>query len=175
MSDAINRVRDRRQWSASREIARMTSRILMAAALATALATGLAAGPAFAQPAPTPATPTPTQGSQRPGATPGAHPGPTVSGQPTPMPQLTFEEIVGDIPVGQTVSPTALGVGAIAGVIVLNLVAPSLWPATYLTGGPLVGTIFADSALAASRVYTVTSAVVGAWAGQWVYSNWLAR
>ena len=151
----------------------MTSRILMAAAFATALATA----PAFAQPAPAPTpTPAPTpQGSQRPGAAPGAHPGPTISGQPTPMPQLTFEEIVGDIPVGQTVSPTALGIGAIAGVVVFNMIAPSLWPVSYLTGGPLVGTIFADSALAASRVYTVTSAVVGAWAGQWVYSNWLAR
>jgi hypothetical protein len=170
MSDAINRVRGRWHSTDSREIARMTSRILMAAALATALATG---GPAFAQPAPTPA-PAP-QGSQRPGAAPGAHPGPTVSGQPTPMPQLTFEEIVGDIPTGQTISPTALTVGAIAGVVVLNLVAPTLWPASYLTGGPLVGTIFADSALAASRVYAVSSAAVGAWAGQWVYSNWLAR
>jgi hypothetical protein len=91
------------------------------------------------------------------------------------MPQLTFEEIVGDITTGQTISPTAIGVGAIAGVVVLNLVAPGLWPASYVTGGPLVGTILADSALAASRLYTVTSAAAGAWAGQWVYTNWLAR
>ena len=55
------------------------------------------------------------------------------------------------------------------------MIAPTLFPATYLTGGPLVGTIVADSALAASRVYAVSSAVLGAWAGQWVYSNWLAR
>lgn len=146
----------------------MTSRILMAAAFATALA----AAPALAQTTPAPA---PAQGSQRPGAAPGGHPSPIVSGQPTPMPNLTFEEIVGDIPATQSISPTAIVVGAITGVIVFNIVAPGLFPASYATGGPLVGTIFADTALAASRVYAVTSAAVGGWTGQWVYTNWLSR
>jgi hypothetical protein len=167
----------------------MTSRTLMAAALAATIA---GAAPAFAQPAPAPEPPRQgTQGAQRPGIAPGTAPGtapdtrpgvapgtqprPAATGQPTPAPQITFEEIVGDIPSHQTISPTAIAAGAIAGVIVLNLLAPTLWPVSYLTGGPLVGTIFADSALAASRVYTVTSAAAGGWVGQWVYTNWLSR
>jgi hypothetical protein len=143
--------------------------------MAAALATALAAAPALAQPAPTPApTPAP-QGAQRQGAAPGTHPAPTVSGQPTPMPNLTFEEIIGDVQTSQTISPTAIAVGAVAGVIVFNIVAPALFPVSYMYGGPLAGTIFADSALAASRVYAVSSAAIGGWAGQWVYTNWLSR
>jgi hypothetical protein len=168
----------------------MTSRTLMAAALAATIA---GAAPAFAQPAPAPApatrpgippgtapgtAPDTRPGvapATRPGVAPGTQPGPTATGQPTPAPQMTFEEIAGDITSSQTISPTAIAIGAIAGVVVFNLVAPSLWPVSYLTGGPLVGTIFADSALAASRVYTVTSAAAGGWVGQWVYTNWLSR
>jgi len=157
----------------------MTSRFVIAAALAATLA----AAPALAQtvPAPAPAPPAPTtpapanQGSQRPGVAPGTHPGPTISGQPTPMPNLTFEEIVGDIPANQTLSPSAIAIGAVAGVIIFNMLTPTLFPATYMTGGPLVGTIVADTAVSASRIYAISSAAIGGWTGQWIYSNWLTR
>jgi hypothetical protein len=107
-----------------------------------------------------------------PAASPAAPPAVTApQAAPLPLPQVTFEEIMGiDARRGRW-NPTALGVGAIGGVIGYNVLAPMLFPVANAAGGPLAGTIVADSVVSASRIYAVSSAVAGAFLGQWIYDR----
>lgn len=87
----------------------------------------------------------------------------------TKLPDLTFEQLVGDEVVRRDrTNMYAIGAGAIAGVVVFNVVAGYVAPTTMVAGGPLAATLVADSAIAASRIYAVTSAVVGGLVGNWV-------
>lgn len=83
-------------------------------------------------------------------------------------PNWTFEEVVGaDVNVDAAVSPWAMGVGALAGVVGFNLLQQYVVPGW----GGLGGTWLAETDIAASRIYAVGSAVVGALAGQAVYDQ----
>ena len=80
----------------------------------------------------------------------------------------TFEEVMGgEVKVGPEVSPVALGVGAVAGVVAFNVLAQYVFPGSSL----LSQTFVAETDLAASRVYAISSAVAGALAGQYVYDQ----
>ena len=80
----------------------------------------------------------------------------------------TFEEVMGgEVKVGPEVSPVALGVGAVAGVVAFNVLAQYVFPGSSL----LSQTFVAETDLAASRVYAIGSAVAGALAGQYVYDQ----
>jgi hypothetical protein len=118
----------------------------------------LAAGPAFAQgTAPRPAA--------RPAAeAPAPAPPAAALPRPSPMPQISFEELVGSTTPQRNYSPAALGFGAIGGVALFNAAGGSLLPA--ITSGASV-----EAALAASRFYVVASAVGGAFVGQWIYDR----
>ena len=124
--------------------------------LACAGVMGLTAGPVLAQ-------------ATAPAASPSrvASPVPDVDvDDPTHDP--TFEEVMGgEVTVGEPVSPTAMAVGALAGVAVFNILGQYLFPNTSL----LSQTFLAESDIAASRLYAVGSAVAGALAGQYVYEQ----
>lgn len=150
-------------------------------------AVGLAAAPAAlaqAQPRPAPAQaqaqppappPAQAQAPARPAAPAAAAPATEAARPAQPLPQITFEEIMGmDARQGRW-SPVAMGVGAIGGVIGYNILAPTLFPVSNAAGGPVAGTILADSAIAASRVYAISSAVAGAFIGQWIYDQFSER
>jgi hypothetical protein len=85
------------------------------------------------------------------------------------LPDITYEELIGspDRAAGGY-SATALGLGAIGGVLVFNAVGSAV-------AGPVTAGVALESALATSRVYAVGSAVVGALIGQWIYDRTLAR
>jgi hypothetical protein len=91
----------------------------------------------------------------------------TAPGAPS-APDWTFEEVLGgEVTVGQELSPVALGVGALAGVVAFNVLAQYVFPNTDL----LTQTFLAETDLAASRIYAVGSAVAGALAGQYIYEQ----
>jgi hypothetical protein len=93
---------------------------------------------------------------------------PNAAPQVQAAPGWTFEEVMGgDVTVGEPVSPTAMAVGALAGVAVFNVVAQYVFPNANL----LTQTAVAETDLAASRIYAVGSAVAGALAGQYVYEQ----
>lgn len=83
------------------------------------------------------------------------------------IPSVKFEEIV-PRPVGGGYSLTAIAIGAVAGVIVVNWLAP-VFGYSMLTAAAAEAPVTAaglETALAASRVTAVSSAVVGGVAGQ---------
>jgi hypothetical protein len=88
---------------------------------------------------------------------------------PTPStPDWTFEEVLGgEVIVGPTYSPLAMGVGALTGVVAFNVLQQYVFP----NGSLLSQTFLAESDLAASRLYAVGSAVAGALAGQYAYEQ----
>lgn len=136
--------------------------------IALAGAVALAASPVVAQTAPAtpPARITPPDlpdADDQPGALPGV-----VTPRAPGTPDWTFEEVLGgDVTVGQELSPAAMGIGALAGVVAFNLLQQYVFPNTSL----LSQTVLAESDLAASRIYVVGSAVAGALAGQFVYEQ----
>jgi hypothetical protein len=92
-----------------------------------------------------------------------------------PLPQITFEEIMGMDARQVRWNPYAMGLGAIGGVVGYNVLAPTLFPMSHAAGGPLAGTLLADTAISASRLYAVSSAVAGAFVGQWLYDYFSDR
>lgn len=93
---------------------------------------------------------------------------PNAAPQVQPAPGWTFEEVMGgEVTVGEPVSPTAMAVGALAGVAAFNVLAQYVFPNSNL----LAQTVVAETDIAASRIYAVGSAVAGALAGQYVYEQ----
>ena len=93
---------------------------------------------------------------------------PGAAPQAPSAPGWTFEEVMGgDVTVGEPVSPTAMAVGALAGVVAFNVLAQYVFPNSSL----LSQSVVAETDLAASRIYAVGSAVAGALAGQYVYDQ----
>ncbi|MCC7273168.1 MAG: hypothetical protein IT561_10920 [Alphaproteobacteria bacterium] len=104
------------------------------------------------------------------GAAPPASAGPAAPATRLP-PDLRFEDFVqASGPLGHKHDLTPLAIGAISGVVLFNMVAATLAP-PLAAGAPLAGTVIADSALAASRIYAVGSAVLGAWVADWLYNS----
>ncbi len=141
----------------------MFTKFLGLLALATAMIAAPAASWAQPRPAPAPAA-TPQTPPARPTA---AAPLATPSG----LPNLTFDDIMGETGHGPTVNVGAIAAGAVVGVVAFNVLGAYLFPGTYAHGGPLVGTAIADSALAASRIYAVSSAVAGGYIAYWLGSR----
>lgn len=90
------------------------------------------------------------------------------------LPPVTYEEIVGQQQAAAGYSIAAMAAGAVAGVMVVNMVLPVLGYSTVpavLAGTPVTGAAL-ETALAASRLLAVAGAAAGAIAGQWLYSGW---
>ena len=123
---------------------------------------GVLANPAAAQNAPAkPAVPV------LPVPQPDANDVPTLP-RPSATPGWTFEEVLGgEVTVGEPVSPTALAVGALTGVVAFNVLQQYVFP----NGSLLSQTFLAESDIAASRIYAIGSAALGALAGQYVYEQ----
>lgn len=83
------------------------------------------------------------------------------------LPKIAFEDLAGRRDAPPPVSMSALGLGAIGGTLVFNGLQPVL--------GIRAGFAGVETALAVSRVYAVSSAVVGAVIGQWLYERAIAR
>ncbi len=83
------------------------------------------------------------------------------------LPRITFEDLAGRRDAPPPVSMSALGLGAIGGTLVFNGLQPVL--------GIRAGFAGVETALAVSRVYAVSSAVVGAVIGQWLYERAIGR
>jgi len=84
----------------------------------------------------------------------------------------TFGDVMGShVALGQEVSPAALGVGAVAGVVAFNMLAQYAFPGSNL----LAPSFVAETDLAASRIYAIGSAVAGALAGQYIYDQAVAE
>jgi hypothetical protein len=123
---------------------------------------GLLASPAVAQN--TPAAP-PTR--VLPAPQPDADDVPAIPQLPA-APGWTFEEVLGgEVTVGEPVSPTAMAVGALTGVVAFNVLEQYVFP----NGSLLSQTFLAESDIAASRIYAIGRAVAGALAGQYVYQR----
>jgi len=116
--------------------------------------------------APVPAAPPQMQAQAAPA--PAAPPAPAAAPQ-TRLPDASFEQLVGEEVVDRRrVSPYALGAGAILGVVVFNVASTYFAPAMMMAGGPLAGTVVGNTAVAASRVYAVSSAVAGSLTAYWL-------
>jgi hypothetical protein len=135
--------------------------------LSLAGVTALAAGPVAAQTVAPPVPPSRAVPQAQPNAQPDALPG-VVAPKAPGTPDWTFEEVLGgDVTVGPQYSPTAMGIGALAGVVAFNVLQQYVVP----NGSLLSQTFVAETDLAASRIYAIGSAVAGALAGQYVYEQ----
>ncbi|MFL5334138.1 MAG: hypothetical protein ACJ8H8_13370 [Geminicoccaceae bacterium] len=145
--------------------------------LASAVALGLAPYALAAQTTPTlPAVKTapvpggPPAATMVPKTDDDGQPSPTVPGatQSGERNDWTFEEVMGgQVKVGPQVSPAALGAGAVAGVVAFNMLAQYVFPGSNL----LAQSVVAETDVAASRIYAISSAVAGALAGQYIYDQ----
>ncbi len=87
---------------------------------------------------------------------------------PSTLPDITYEELVASSDRTTTYNPAALGIGAVGGVLLFNAFSGTF-------AGPLTAGVALESAIATSRVYAVSSAVAGAFIGQWIYDRTIAR
>ncbi|MEI6985163.1 MAG: hypothetical protein WCK65_03460 [Rhodospirillaceae bacterium] len=67
--------------------------------------------------------------------------------------------------------PAVLGFGAITGVAVYNMAVHGLPGVPFLAPAVTTGAMITARAIAENRVYTVISAVIGAWVLNWLYGN----
>jgi hypothetical protein len=67
--------------------------------------------------------------------------------------------------------PIVVGLGAIAGVAVYNIASFGVSGVPYLAPAATTGAMVTAAAIAQNRLYTVVSAVVGAWVANWLYGN----
>lgn len=134
------------------------------AATALVLAVCLSGAPAMAQQPRVPVAPVAPPAIQTPPA-PLAAPAPAMP-KPSPMPQVTFDELVSATPQRPGMNGWAVGLGALGGVITTNAMTGALLPSVTTAAGTSL-----ESALAASRVYAVGGAVLGAFVGQWLYDR----
>lgn len=96
-----------------------------------------------------------------------------LQGETAGLPPVTYEEIVGKPSASAGYSLTAIAVGAVAGVMAVNMFLPVLGysavPAA-LAGTPVTGATL-EAALATSRLVAVIGAGAGGVIGQWLYSG----
>lgn len=84
---------------------------------------------------------------------------------------LGLDQLPGDVPTVEE-RALAIGVGAIAGVVAFNVLTGGLTTVPVLAVLGTEGTALATSnVVATSRVYAATSAVAGAWAGDYLYRS----
>lgn len=89
------------------------------------------------------------------------------------IPPVTYDEIVGQPRDSAGYSITAIALGAVAGVVAVNMILPILGysavPAA-LAGTPVTGATL-EAALASSRLVAIAGAAAGGVIGQWLYSG----
>ena len=97
----------------------------------------------------------------------------TTTAPEAPLPGWIFEEVVSS-PRQRSWNFTALGVGAVGGVAAFNVLQDYFFPAAGAT--TTISWVGADP-IAASRIFAISSAVLGAFAGQYVFArtSWSAR
>ncbi|CAK0748709.1 membrane hypothetical protein [Azospirillaceae bacterium] len=89
---------------------------------------------------------------------------------PAPVPVVITKRI-------DPVYPVVIGLGAIAGVAFMNLAStgavgvPFVRRVAARLAGSTTAAAASNATLSISRFYTVTSAVVGAWVGNWLYGR----
>ncbi len=140
----------------------MSTSMLRSLLLASALG-ALPVTIASAQTAPAPARPAAPQAAPAAPAAPAAKPAAPVKAAP----QITFEEIVASED-RRSYQMYAIGAGAIGGVLLFNTVAMPVL-------GISASGIGTEAAIAASRVYAVTSAVTGGIVANMLYGSYVAR
>lgn len=67
--------------------------------------------------------------------------------------------------------PILVGLGAISGVAVYNMASFGIAGVPFLTPAASTGLMVTNAAISRNRLYTVISAVVGAWVVNWLYGN----
>ncbi len=67
--------------------------------------------------------------------------------------------------------PIFLGLGAISGVAVYNMASFGVAGVPFLAPAATTGLMVTNAAISRNRLYTVVSAVVGAWVLNWLYGN----
>jgi hypothetical protein len=67
--------------------------------------------------------------------------------------------------------PVLLGLGAISGVAVYNMASFGAAGVPFVAPATMTGAMVTNAAVSRNRLYTVISAVVGAWVVNWLYGN----
>ena len=67
--------------------------------------------------------------------------------------------------------PILVGLGAVTGVAVYNMATLGVSGVPFLAPATTTGAMIANAAVSRNRLYTVVSAVVGAWVVNWLYGN----
>ena len=88
----------------------------------------------------------------------------SVSAQPASAPQ-TESRISGPL------YPILVGLGAISGVAIYNMATYGVSGVPFLARAATTGAMITARATAENRLYTVISAVTGAWVVNWLYGN----
>jgi hypothetical protein len=87
-----------------------------------------------------------------------------ISGQTQPQSQSS--------PPSETAYPYVIGLGAIAGIVVTQAVLFGTAGFPFLPGSVAPGAVIAaEVSVGISRMYAITSAVVGAWIANWYYDH----
>ena len=67
--------------------------------------------------------------------------------------------------------PILVGLGAISGVAVYNMASFGVAGVPFLAPAVSTGAMVTNAAISTNRLYTVVSAVAGAWVVNWLYGN----
>ena len=67
--------------------------------------------------------------------------------------------------------PILVGLGAVTGVAVYNMATLGVSGVPFLGAATTTGAMIANAAVSRNRLYTVGSAVIGAWVLNWLYGN----
>ncbi len=67
--------------------------------------------------------------------------------------------------------PILIGLGAVSGVALYNIASYGVAGVPFLAPAATTGLMVTNAAISRNRLYTVVSAVVGAWVLNWLYGN----
>ncbi len=67
--------------------------------------------------------------------------------------------------------PLLIGIGAVSGVALYNMASFGVAGVPFLAPAATTGLMVTNAAISRNRLYTVISAVVGAWVVNWLYGN----
>jgi hypothetical protein len=70
-----------------------------------------------------------------------------------------------------SIYPILVGLGAVAGVAVYNMATFGVAGVPFLAPAATTGAMVTAGAISQNRLYTVISAVTGAWVANWLYGN----
>jgi hypothetical protein len=88
------------------------------------------------------------------------------------LPAIGQTQSQNNAPPSETAYPYVVGAGAIAGIVVAQAVLFGSAGFPFFAGSVAPGaTIAAEVSVGVSRMYAITSAVLGAWAANWYYDH----